>query len=160
MEALDSLLEQVERERKLRQKFYDEMTPEQKTEFIDGEVIMHSPAKNRHLDTTARLFTLINTHANVHQIGTAKTEKCLCSFPRNDYEPDIVFFGNEKARVLVPDTLRFPVPDLITEVLSDPTEERDRGVKFEDYATHGVSEYWIVAADEQTVEQHRLDGEQ
>ena len=30
-------------ERKRRVQFYPEMTPEEKVEFIDGEVVMHSP---------------------------------------------------------------------------------------------------------------------
>jgi Uma2 family endonuclease len=88
--------------------------------------------------------------------GTLKIEKCLCVFPRNDYEPDLVFFGKEKATTLEPDTMKFPVPDFIVEVLSESTEARDRGVKFEDYAAHGVGEYWIVDADRETVEQYLL----
>ncbi len=39
---------------------------------------------------------------------------------------------------------KFPAPDLIVEVLSESTEANDRGIKFEDYAAHGVVEYWIV----------------
>lgn len=43
------------------------------------------------------------------------------------------------------------------EVLSDSTEERDRGVKFVDYALHGVGEYWIVDPETETVEQYFLE---
>lgn len=50
--------------------------------------------------------------------------------------------------------MKFPVPDLVVEVLSSSTEVRDRGVKFEDSEAHGVAEYWIVDADGQTVEQY------
>lgn len=32
----------------------------------------------------------------------------------------------------------------------------DRGVKFDGYAAHGVSEYWLIDPDTQTVEQYRL----
>jgi Uma2 family endonuclease len=52
--------------------------------------------------------------------------------------------------------MKFPIPDFIVEVLSESTEARDRGVKFEDYAAHGVGEYWIVDADRETVEQYLL----
>jgi Uma2 family endonuclease len=85
---------------------------------------------------------LIDTFVGIQELGTVKNEKCLCVFPRNDYEPNIVFFGREKADGLLPDTLKFPVPDLIVEVVSSSTEDRDRGVKFEDYEASDVGEYW------------------
>jgi Uma2 family endonuclease len=37
---------------------------------------------------------------------------------------------------------------------SESTEARDRGVKFEDYAVHGVGEYWIIDTESETVEQY------
>ena len=48
----------------------------------------------------------------------------------------------------------FPPPDLVVEILSPSTERNDRTIKLQDYARHGVGEYWIVDADERTVEQH------
>jgi len=42
------------------------------------------------------------------------------------------------------------------EVLSESTEALDRGIKFEDYAAHGVGEYWIVDPDQETIEQYLL----
>ena len=134
-------------------------TPEQKVEFIDGEIVLHSPARNRHLDVTLRIATLLGTFTKLHNIGEVKVEKCLCVFPRNDYEPDLAFFTAEKVAKFSSETLKFPVPDLIVEVLSDSTEHRDRGVKFEDFAANQVAEYWIVDADESVIEQFRLNGE-
>ena len=43
------------------------------------------------------------------------------------------------------------------EVLSKSTEDRDRGVKYDDYCREGVSEYWIVAPRVRRVQQYRLD---
>jgi Uma2 family endonuclease len=144
------------REHALRVKFYNDITPEHKWEFINGEVILHSPALNRHLMATKRLFTLMHLHCLWGGCGEVHVEKAMTSFPRNDYEPDICFFGLAKASMLTPDTLRFPVPDLIVEVLSPSTEARDRGVKFTDYASHGVREYWLVDPVAESVEPHRL----
>lgn len=154
-EAVARLQKQMEEERERRMKFYQEMTPDQKIEFIDGEVILHSPARNRHLDVTLMLATLLRTYVSIHQLGEVKMEKCLVVFPRNDYEPDVVFFGKGKA-AFADDTMKFPVPDLAVEVLSKSTEARDRGVKFEDFAANGVGEYWIVDAMESVIEQYVL----
>jgi Uma2 family endonuclease len=49
---------------------------------------------------------------------------------------------------------RFPIPDFVCEVLSHSTEHRDRGVKFKDYAIHGVGEYWIIDPDREVLEQY------
>ena len=139
-----------------RERFYSEMTDEFKMEFISGEVVMHSPAVNRHLMASKHLIKLVDTWVVMHQLGLVHVEKALCVFNRNDYEPDIVFFGPDKATRVDPDTLRFPVPDFIVEIVSNSTEERDRGVKFEDYAAHGVREYWIVDPIDESLEQYIL----
>lgn len=158
-ELIDDARRALARERRLRQKFYDDITPEQKWEFIQGQAILHSPALNRHLLATKRLFSLMDAHVRVNDLGLVHVEKAMTSFPRNDYEPDVLFFGLAKAALVEPDTLRFPIPDLIVEVLAPSTEARDRGVKFEDYARHGVDEYWIVDTEAQTVEIYRRAGD-
>ncbi len=157
---VEELLQQIAREQQLRATFYAEMTPEQKVEFIDGTAVFHSPAKNRHVIATGCIFQAMNIFVIANRLGTVKSEKCLCVFPRNDYEPDVVFFGVEKSSRLNLDTLKFPVPDLVVEVLSESTEARDRGTKFIDYSAQGVTEYWIVDSERRVLEQylHEKDG--
>ena len=140
-----------------RERFYEEMSDDQKVEFIKGEVVVHSPARNRHLCAKLELAALMKYFVQHHGLGEVRDEKCLCVFPRNDYEPDVVFFGREKSAEFTKQTMKFPVPDLAVEVLSDTTEQRDRGVKFEDYEAHGVREYWIVDAEAESVEQYMLE---
>ena len=154
--AVARLQREITEEQARRERFYEEMTPEQKVEFIHGNVVLHSPARNRHLDATMRLATVLKTYVGLKKLGVVKVEKCLCVFPRNDYEPDVVFFGRAKADDFTPETMKFPVPDLAVEVLSESTEARDRGVKFEDYAANGVEEYWLVDTSSNTLEQYLL----
>lgn len=136
-----------------RQKFYDEVRDDGKWEFIDGQVIMHSPAMKRNLHAVKHLTQMLDVHVRRKNLGLVFTEKCMCKFPRNDYEPDVVFFAADKLKDFNPKTMLFPPPDLVVEVLSDSTAKNDRGVKFEDYEQH-VPEYWIVDADEEVVEQY------
>jgi Uma2 family endonuclease len=143
-------------ERERRFKFHEEITEDGKWEFINGEVVMHSPARHQHIAVTMRIANLMQNWVNLRQLGRVTTEKALCQFPRNDYEPDIAFFSLPKANLLRPDTLLHPVPDLVVEVLSESTEKNDRGVKFADYSAHGVGEYWIVDAGAGTIEQYLL----
>lgn len=47
-------------ERDARARFRTELTPSMKAEFITGEVIMHSPAKAKHLRVTQKLVGLLS----------------------------------------------------------------------------------------------------
>lgn len=153
-EIVDQLRARLDQERERRTRFYAEITEGEKAEFINGKVIMHSPAKARHVEIRERLSRLLSLHVDLNRLGWLGGEKVLCAFPRNDYEPDVCFFGPRKAASITPDLLRFPPPDFIAEVLSESTEARDRGEKFEDYAAHGVGEYWIIDPDREILEQY------
>lgn len=147
-------------EKKKRRAFYDWLTEEVKAEFIEGEVVIHSPAKNQHIDCCGYLFQLLAAYVNLHDLGSVKMEKALIRLTRNDFEPDICFFGKEKAAAFEKNTLFFPAPDFVVEVLSESTESRDRGIKLKDYALHGVQEYWMVDAEAEMVEQYLLEGDE
>jgi len=156
-ETVARLRATLQDERQRRARFYEEVTPEMKAEFINGEVIMHSPATDEHNEIRSFIEKLLSTHVDIHGLGRVRSEKALCVFPRNDYEPDVVFFSVENGARIRRNTLRFPVPDFIVEVLSDSTEKRDRGVKFDDYEAHGVREYWLVNPSRRELEQYVLE---
>ena len=153
MQEVQALLNE---ERKKREAFYNDIDENMKVEFINGEIVMHSPVMLRHNRASSYLFQLMNLYAMKHKLGFVGIEKIMTALTRNDYEPDICFFNQEKAGQFNPTQTIFPAPDFIVEVLSDGTAKRDRGIKFTDYQAHGVKEYWIVDADSQTVEQYHL----
>lgn len=155
-EIEDTLADEAER----RQAFYAQLSEGDKAEFINGEVVMHSPVKYRHNKVGGNLYRLLSSYAMVQDLGYVGYEKILISLTRNDYEPDICFFAAEEAERFTADPMNFPAPSFIVEVLSDSTEERDRGVKFDDYAAHGVQEYWIIDPTTEIVEQYLLVGDQ
>ncbi len=138
---VDTLQALLTDERARRERFYEEMTEQQKVEFINGEVFMHSPAKIRHTEVVGHLILLLGTYVARKDLGWVGFEKCLICLTRNDYEPDVLFYGREKAAMLQPDQMKLPPPDFVVEVLSPSTERHDRNVKFEDYGAHGITEY-------------------
>jgi Uma2 family endonuclease len=145
-------------ERQLRERFYDEITPSEKAEFINGQVIMHSPATAQHTETRQNIEFALTQHVRLHGFGLVHGEKSLCVFPRNDYEPDVCYFSESKSAKIKRLTMKFPPPDFVCEVLSKSTEARDRGIKFKDYAAHGVREYWLADPRTQVLEQYVSDG--
>lgn len=127
-----------------------------KAEFINGEVLLHSPVRKAHLDVTRFLGSALHIFSLLQNRGTVWTEKAMIALTRNDYEPDIVFFGQEKSAQFEKNQMLFPAPDFVVEILSKKTSAKDRGVKKEDYAAHGIGEYWIVDPERQRVEQYLL----
>ena len=152
MTVMETLVSHWKSERRARQSFYDDIEDGVKTEFINGEITVHSPDRASHVMTRKHLTKLLDTHVAVHGLGLVGDEKMLICLTRNDYMPDVVFFGPEKAATIHPDQMQFPAPDFIAEVLSPSTRRRDRGVKFKDYAAHEVGEYWMLDPAAKTVE--------
>jgi Uma2 family endonuclease len=147
----------LEDEKVRRIAFYNDITEQEKVEFINGEIIVHSPVMKRHNATSLLLAQLMNVYNIKNKLGFVGIEKIMITLTRNDYEPDICFFRKVKSDDFVEKQTLFPAPDFIIEILSEGTKKRDRGVKFKDYQAHGIEEYWIIDPDHQTVEQYHLE---
>lgn len=152
--------EKIEEESRKRLEFYEKITPSMKAEFINGKMIVHSPVMLRHNRTTLLFSSLLNNYVVTNNLGYVGVEKILIKLTRNDFEPDICFFKKEKAKGFSDDQIFFPAPDFVVEILSKSTEKNDRGVKFVDYAIHGVGEYWIIDPEKEFVEQYVLKDEE
>ncbi len=158
-ELLQDLNEAWEAEQRRRHQFWADADEGVKAEFINGEIIYHSPVYGRHWMASTQLVRRLVPYVYDNKLGQVAYEKVMIRLTRNDYEPDICFWTTERAAGFGQKQSAFPAPDFVVEILSDSTRERDYGVKFTDYARHGVGEYWIVDADARTVEQYLLDGE-
>ncbi len=154
---LNNIHQKLEEERKKRKKFYNDITEYEKAEFINGEIVIHSPVKKEHNDVTGNLYKLLGTYVNKYKLGYVGYEKIMIALSRNDYEPDLCFFDKAKSKKFKKGQSLFPAPDLIVEVLSKGTAKNDRGIKFKDYQAHNVLEYWIIDPFKEVLEQYRLD---
>ena len=153
---IEALYQKLQDEKKRRHDFREWITPEIKAEFINGEVVLHSPVKRRHWKVTDLLSRILSVFTGVKKLGSVGTEKVMISLTRNDYEPDLVFFLKAKADGFTDEQLLFPAPDFVVEILSKKTASKDKGVKKTDYAAHGIREYWIIDPVQQLIEQHLL----
>jgi len=154
---LKEVEQQLNEERERRLQFYNDITEQQKAEFINGEIIIHSPVIKAHNDVTTNLLMLLKPFIIKDKLGFVGFEKIMIALTRNDYEPDLCFFNKEKAQHFKKDQNLFPAPDFVVEVLSKSTAGNDRGVKFNDYQMHEVMEYWLVHPTETYVEQYVLN---
>ncbi|MEZ4962504.1 MAG: Uma2 family endonuclease [Saprospiraceae bacterium] len=143
-------------EARRREEFREWLIEDVKAEFINGQIVLHSPVKRGHYLASNNLNVLLKTFVFLKKLGTTAVEKALITLTRNDYEPDLCFWGKEKAATFNDNTMLHPAPDFVVEILLPSTKKHDRETKFEDYALHGIREYWIIDPDKQTVEQYGL----
>jgi Uma2 family endonuclease len=114
-------------------------------EWVNGEVIILSPASLRHQQLATFLATSINFFVDVHQLGVVLTPpfqmKTGPDLPGR--EPDIIFIAREHLDRFRDTYLDGPA-DLVVEIISRDSRARDRGDKFYEYEQGGVREYWLL----------------
>jgi Uma2 family endonuclease len=153
---IEALNQAMQSEKSRRHDFREWITPNIKAEFINGEIVLHSPVKRRYWKVTDLFSRLLSVFTGIKKLGIVGTEKVMVALTRNDYEPDLVFFSKEKADTFTEDQMLFPAPDFVVEILSKKTASKDKGIKKEDYAAHGIREYWIIDPIRQHIEQYIL----
>jgi Uma2 family endonuclease len=70
---------------------------------------------------------------------------------RHGREPDVFYLAPEHVERLRDTHVDGPA-DICIEIVSPESEERDRDVKFLEYQTAGVQEYWIIDPDGRTMQ--------
>jgi Uma2 family endonuclease len=156
---MGELASALEEERQRRQNFYEWVDENKKVEFINGEIIEHSPVADEHSTTFNFLSRSVTIHVDFNDLGGVRLEKAMVSLTRNDYEPDLCFWLKHVSDLFKMGQTHYPAPNWVCEILSKGTEVTDRTTKFNDYALHGVQEYWIVDPRKQIIEQYLLDEE-
>lgn len=138
--------------------FYEWLDEDKKAEFILGELVIHSPARNAHILTLQNLEFLLLPH--VRNVGGALLrEQAMVRLERSDLMPDLAYWPKGVSASFTLEMKLFPTPLFVVEVLSPSTERNDRGSKMTEYAANGVKEYWLVSPEQQTIEQYQLEYE-
>ena len=126
-------------------------------EWVDGEIVMTSPASLQHQDLTLFLGQLLGIFTDHGNLGTIILPPFQMKLPSSGREPDLLFIGNERLSHLKPTYLDGPA-DLVVEIISPESVGRDRGDKFYEYAQGGVPEYWLIDPQTGWAEFYHLEG--
>ena len=131
-------------------------TPDdERYELLDGELVMVPSPSFSHQDIALNLGWALKAFATERGLGSVSIAPFDVEFwdgnQRQVVQPDILFVSTARQGIITEANVQ-GAPDLVVEILSPSTESRDRGYKRELYARHGVSEYWLVDPDAQSVE--------
>jgi Uma2 family endonuclease len=124
-------------------------------EWVNGEIVMTSPASNQHQDIVGFLESLLRLYVEERQLGVIRTAPFQIKL-ENGREPDLLFVSNEHLSRLQKTHLEGPA-DMVVEVISEASQNRDRGDKFYEYEQAGIPEYWLIDPIRQWAEFYRLD---
>jgi len=153
-------MEQLRDERKYTYADYCTWDDGERWELIDGVAHMMAPPSTRHQEISGEIFGQLRDflRGKPCKVFAAPFGVRLAADDEDGMvvEPDLVVICNESK---IDDKGCKGAPDLVVEILSPSSAQRDKWVKFHAYRRAGVREYWIVDPDSKTVTAHLLEGD-
>lgn len=127
---------------------YLETSDDERYELLNGELVLSPSPKEIHQYISGSLYLKLGAFVREHKVYFSPFDVVLSD--TDVVQPDLLFVSNERADIITPDNIQ-GAPDLVVEILSPATAERDWTLKLDLYAQHGVKEYWIVDPDAKTI---------
>lgn len=136
--------------------FCDEDT---KAEYIDGEVMVHSPGSFRHEDIASFLLSLLRFYIDQHQLGFVPGSNFQIRLrPGLRRVPDVIFISKNNKQHIA-NTEFAGSPDLAVEIVSPDSVERDWREKYLEYERFGIKEYWVIDPNTEQMKMYCLNEE-
>jgi Uma2 family endonuclease len=129
-------------------------------EIVDGEHYVTPSPNTKHQSVSRELLWQIRSWLENHPGGRVFHAPYDIVFSEFDVdEPDLVYISNERAAdIITPKHVR-GAPDLVIEIGSPGTRQRDETIKRHLYERSGVQEYWFVDPEVDIVRLYRRSGD-
>jgi Uma2 family endonuclease len=125
-------------------------------EIIDGELFVTPSPRITHQKIVTRLSHYLLEFVENNRLGQVFVAPLDVVFSDYDVvEPDVFYVSNERAPALAEGKNVQGSPDLVVEVLSETTENRDRTIKLKLFARFDVREYWMIEPNGPSAEIYR-----
>ena len=125
-------------------------------ELIDGEHYVTPSPTLKHQKVLGSLHLLIGGWLEQQPIGQIYCAPFDVVFSMFDVvEPDLLYMSNERAEVVLTEANVQGAPELVIEIGSPSTRQRDETIKRRLYERAGVSEYWFVDPEIDVVRVYR-----
>ncbi|MEA3340129.1 MAG: Uma2 family endonuclease [Chloroflexota bacterium] len=145
---------QIARQKMTYEEFLAWANEDTLAEWVDGEVVMYSPASRRHQSIAGFLTSVMRSFVEQHDLGIVLNAPFQMKL-EHGREPDLLFVASGHLARLKETYLDGPA-DLVIEIISPESVARDRGTKFYEYAQGGVAEYWLIDPQVEWIEFYRL----
>lgn len=124
-------------------------------EILDGSLEMMSPGPStKHQAVSGELeFILKQSCKSDYVIYDAPLDVILNE--TNVFQPDILMIHRSRLHIVTSRGIEGP-PDMVAEILSPGSRNKDKVIKLRTYARFGIREYWIVDTEAQTMELYTL----
>ena len=131
-------------------------TPDdERYELLDGNLMMVPAPNRKHQEVLLTLARKLGDFTEEHRLGKVYVAPFDVVLSDTDVvQPDVLFISRAREHTVTDDNVR-GAPDLVIEILSPSTADRDLGYKYDLYGRHGVLEYWIVDPMAETIAVHR-----
>jgi Uma2 family endonuclease len=132
-----------------------------RAEYLDGEIIVMTPASTVHNSGETTLGNLIDMFVKKNALGWVSSTGNMQVRLRMGLRrvPDVVFVETSR-RNIVRETYIDGAPDLVVEFVSPESTIRDWHEKYIEYEAAGVREYWIIDQPQQRATVYHLGDEQ
>ena len=130
---------------------YLKTSDDERYELLDGVLTMPPAPNTAHQSVQAELGWRMARFVREERLGNlffAPTDVVLSD--TDVVQPDLLFISSERAHIITPANIQ-GAPDLIVEIRSASTAERDETLKRNLYAEHDVKEYWLVDPEAMTI---------
>ena len=127
-------------------------------EILEGEIEVTPAPIPRHQDVSRNTERILDEY--VRREGAGKVYDAPIDVVLDEHnivQPDLLFISTPRLHIIGEKNIQ-GMPDLIAEILSPTTRRRDRVLKLQMYARHGLAHYWILDPEHQTLEAFELDG--
>jgi len=123
---------------------YFALSDDKRYELMEGELFMVPAPDFYHQIVSGNIELLLREFVKKRNIGiVAYAPVDVVLSPEDVLQPDILFISKENRGIITKRNVA-GAPDLVIEILSPSTQERDKLVKRDIYSEYGVKEYWIV----------------
>ena len=127
-------------------------------QLIEGELIAMAGPNDAHQVFTGDLFVEVRTQTRSLNIGEARIAPFDVAIDEhNTFQPDLLFVSHARRHIFDGHGVT-GAPDVVVEVLSESTRQRDLAVKLPVYARNGVREMWVADLRARTVAKYTGDG--
>jgi len=128
-------------------------------EILEGVLYVTPSPNTRHQRISRNLGFLLFAFVKKHDLGEFFYAPLDVIFSHiNIAQPDLIFVSREREDILTEKNVR-GAPDLVVEILSSSTAERDRFLKAQLYARYDVDYYWVLNPEAEIMEEYRREGQ-